>query len=408
MTAADEPQLVPLPYQGELVEHLREVEPELWAWMSTSGRLRQDSEELRTELLRQTYRLDEQSAPVVAAAASSAATALRLEVPVSVFQAEGDLAPNAALVYVPDQAIVVLSGPIADALEPLELTALFGHELAHHRLWSDGDGSLLVLDRLLDLMVADGASAAVEESARRSSLATELFADRGALLACGDLQVAVATLVKVATGLRSVAPDAFLAQVDEVLGGDPGRSTGTTHPETFLRAAALRDWAEGLDAGSGALALLHGPLELEQLDLIDQRLLRDLTRTAIAGLLAVDWMGTDAVLGAAKGFFPDASWNGATEAGLGSRTLAPSTRRYLAYVLLDLATADPDLDLRPLVEALRVADGVGVRAELDQAIDDELSLTVADHAELERSTPTAAPGSDPVEPVGPTADGGPP
>jgi hypothetical protein len=49
------------------------------------------------------------------------------------------------------------------------------------------------------------------------------------------------------------------------------------------------------------------------------------------------------------------------------------TRRFLAYVLLDLATVDPELEDEPLVETLAVAREAGILAAYEEVAKQELA-----------------------------------
>ncbi len=367
-----------LPYHRAVAHRVRMLEPASWASFAQAADA-DDGTGLDEALRRGAYRLDPAAHPHVAAAARRAAAALGVDVPVSTHQLEGGAGANAALLFTPGEAVVTFSGPLLDLLGPGELTAVLGHELAHHVLWRLDGAALLVADRLLDAVALDARTPPVwAETARRWSLATELAADRGALLACGDLRTAVAALVRTTTGLASADPDAFLAQarsVDPAAGAAPGRS----HPETVLRAWALEAWSRSPDEGDEAVAAVLGTgLDLEALDLLDRERLETLTRRVVEAMLADPALATDAVLAHARQFFPDvAPTPGAAATFAVPASATDATRRYLAYVLLDLATVDPDLE-----------DG-GLRAALALAASTGLGAAVADAAARERLVPAA-------------------
>ncbi len=238
--------LQPLVYHRDLVAFLKAREPELWGWMS-AAQIASQSAAVRNELLRSTYRVDADAHPEIVGPAVIAAKALGVSVPISVYQSEGESTPNAALIFVPDEAILLLSGPIFELLDVGELTAIMGHELAHFVLWTMDGGDHLVADRIVNAVANDSFDDSYIETSRLLALSTELFADRGALLACGDLHTSVATLVKVSTGMRSISPVAYLQQAQELLAADSTASNRVTHPETVLRSAALEDFSTGAD-----------------------------------------------------------------------------------------------------------------------------------------------------------------
>ena len=404
----------PLDYHAAVAARLRADEPAAWSSVSAlDPAASPDTAAVHADLTRNAYRLDPEGHPRVREAAGRAAKALGVERPVSAFQLEGGGPANAALVTLPSAVTVVFGGPLLELVDDDELTAVFGHELAHHVLWSLAGGQYLVADRLLDTFAADAASPpAYAETARRYALATELYADRGSLVACGDLHTAVSALVKVATGLREVDAAAYLRQAE---GADPGSgSRGHGHPETVLRAWALARWHERPTAGDLAAATLLTPsLDLDSLDLIDRATLAGVTRALLEDVLADSWWRTEAVVAQARQYFPDldpfpAGAGGPAPPAWGTPAAGsvrvvpdaatPNTRRYLGYVLLDLVAADPDLDDEEAVRrALTIAHRVGLAAELDAVARAELRLSAAAWRRVTAGvvTPTAEPPSTP-------------
>jgi hypothetical protein len=399
----------PLGYHAAVVARLRADEPA--AWSAVSAAASPDTAAVHADLTRNAYRLDPEGHPRVRDAAGRAAKALGVERPVTAFQLEGGGPANAALVTLPSAVTVVFGGPLLELVDDDELAAVFGHELAHHVLWSLAGGQYFVADRLLDTLAADASSPpAYAETARRYALATELYADRGALLACGDLHTAVSALVKVATGLREVDAAAYLRQAE---GADPASgSRGHGHPETVLRAWALARWQESPGAGDHAASTLLTPsLDLDSLDLIDRAELAGVTRALLEDLLADSWWRTEAVVAQARQYFPelDPFPGGAAPPAWGTpvagsaRVVPPAatanTRRYLGYALLDLVAADPDLDDEEAARrALTFAHRVGLGPELDAVARAELSLTPAAWRRVTSGvvTPTPEPATTPT------------
>lgn len=429
-------ELTPLDYHTTVASRLEALEPRVWALFrdaaatgapagpkpgsTTPAATAED--DLEQQLLRHAYRMEADAHPRVHAAARAAATSLGLELPIVIYQLEGRDGANAALVFRPHEAVLALSGNLLALLTDDELVACFGHELAHHRLWTDDDGRILVADRMLGALSVDAATpAAYLETGRRFDLATELYADRGSLIASGSLDVAIASLVKAATGLGDVDPRAFLRQAEAA---HPERGTeGTTHPETVLRAWALALWHAG-EGDAGPATLLAPSLDIERLDLLDRERLETLTRRLILDVLAVDWIRTDAVVGHARQFLvetaPSASarrdGRGRGRTSEASPTAGPvqvrltdgtpkETLLFLSYVLLDLATVDPDLDDEAIVEVLAVTREAGLAATFEEVARKELGLNQrAWDAFAKRSrdrrvgaaaetTPSTAPGS---------------
>jgi hypothetical protein len=362
--------LRPLPYHRDVTTLLEAEQPQAFAsFTHTAG---SEQEDVHDTLLRHAYRLDPGGHPGPHAAVARAATALGVTAPIELFTFEGTLnEANAELIFTPQRPVIALSGETLNRLDADELTAVAGHELAHYVLWTADGGRYLAASRLLDAAETDARTdAEYLETARRLRLATELFADRGALVACGELTTVLRSLLKLATGLAQVDPDGYLRQAAEVDLSKP--SAGTSHPETVLRAWALQRWQEDGAAAEPQIArALSTQLDLNALDILDQDRLRTVTQVLVGAVLAYPDMRTEDVLAHAGQF--------GVQPGAATRLddlsvdeLAPETRRYLAAVLLDFATVDPDLGVDGLAHMFRLANRA---AELDKLVTTELDLS---------------------------------
>ncbi|MEU4289834.1 M48 family metalloprotease [Kribbella sp. NPDC026596] len=346
-------------------------------------------------LLRHAYRLEAGAHPIVYRAGQRAAEALDLDADIDYFQVSGD--PNAAYIHQPGKAVILFQGELLDRLDEDELTAVIGHELAHRLLWEDEDGGYLAVDRLLDAAAGDARTPPQYlETHRRWSLATELFADRGALTACGDLATAVRALLKLQTGLSTADPEAYLRQA-EGLDLSAG-SRGATHPEGVGRAWALKYWLAGEDVE----ALVTGPLDVDAPDLLDASLLCELSSDFAASIAHTGGLRTDAIATAAAGFADPPGPLGVPGGAVPRfdeplavrpidgapmprpRPLTEATKRYLCYLLLDLATTDPDAGDDGLVASLVIARRSGLTG-YDDIADDELGWSDKQRARLVRA-----------------------
>ena len=309
----------------------------------------------------------------VHAAVQRAADALGVVLPIEIYVDEGGQGADAELVFVPDRAVLILTAGTLNLLDADELCAVAGHELAHHVLWTADDGRYLAASRLLDAAESDARTPSEYlETARRFRLATELVADRGAMLACGSLTTTVSGLVKVVTGLAKVDSAAYLRQAAEVDYSVP--SAGSTHPETVLRAWALQEWAE---RGPGADAMV----EASPRSAARPRGARRARAGPAGGGHAVArcgcwWPTTPCAARRPWTWRGGSAWSSAAlrRSRTCPRTLAAETPTYLAAVLLDFATADDQGGADDLGAVLALARRVGLGDELLRMIGAELDL----------------------------------
>jgi hypothetical protein len=338
------PALEPLAYHRLIIEHLRQNEPEIWAWGSSQHTREEQVQEMRSYLLRQTYRLDAAAHPEVHEDCAAVLAKLQVDAPVTLYQA-ADGAMNAALCFVPGEIHLLLQGPVLEKLSREERVALIGHELAHYRLWSIEGGAHYTATTILDHALAyPGAAPSHVETARLFRLHTELYADRGGAVAANAPGPAIAALVKTMTGLLAVDPDAYLRQAAEAEDGARA-SQGDTHPEIFLRAQALDKWWRGDPALEAWIdKRIRGPLSLAALDLPRQHEATAITRAFLTRLAADPAADPEATGNLVRRYFPD--WHPGEgrieDTVLAAERIDASFRDYLISLSLDVAMADPD------------------------------------------------------------------
>lgn len=376
--------LQPLEFHVSLASTLEQHEPGLWRWFASDDYGKKYSENVKLELLRATYRLPRESHEKLYAIAAEVAHVLGVTVPLTLYQSQGSGTLNAGLVFAATEAHVVLQGPVMDTLNEAEVRALFGHELAHHKLWTEAGGRFHTADVLIEHVARQpGCAPSHLQSALRFRRWTELYADRGALIAADELDAALGCLVKMSTGLRAVDPKAYLAQANEALAAKDTSSRGLTHPEEFIRAWALAHWHGGGEPQQ-LTTIVDGPWELETLDLVQQVSLTDATRRLIAAALAPPFMRSEATLAHARRFFPEAGFDGPQSSLQGLPRGGGSLDEYYAYLLLDLALADADLEDRGLAHVAELGRRLGLEEVLPKLARKELRLSAASWAELER------------------------
>ncbi|MCO6453958.1 MAG: M48 family metalloprotease [Pirellulaceae bacterium] len=372
--------LQPPPYLEQLVEWLQREEPELWEWFFVRQDFPEQLDAVRLDLLKTTYRLEQAAHPAVHELARRVSGQLAIDAPLHLYQLQAPAAANAGLAYLPGEIHLVFSGPVLDRLEEAELTALLGHELTHYLLWQVRDGEFFVADQLLAALSLDPtAGAAYAHSWRLFQLYSEICCDRGSLAVVDDPAVTIRMLVRLATGLDRVDAASYLRQADEVVASGALGTEEVTHPETFIRARALRLWVERVeDVERQVAAMIEGPPALDRLDLLQQRQVRRLTRRLLDELLRERWLRTEAVQAQARLYFDDYEW---PRAEPGDELPAADYQRcderlrdYFCFVLLDFVTADRELESYPLAAALRLADQLGLHQQFCQLALKELRL----------------------------------
>ena len=370
--------LEPLPYHRELRDYFKSRERELWDWFASAKAQENYTETLRLDLLKATYRLDAESSPELYRHAEEAKAALGLDIPVTLYQAQESSHLNAVLYFMAGEGHVVFSGPALNLLSPLELKTVIGHELAHYLLWQRDGGEFLIADRLVETIANDPrAHAAHCHSARHYRLYTEIFADRGSLRVAADLNTAVSSLVKMQTGLSQVSGASYLKQADEIFQSAKIKTDGLSHPEAFIRARALALWQkDDGDCETEVSAMIEKADSLDDLDLIGQVRLTDLTRRVLEELLRPKWFQTEAVLGHAKLYFPEFQPAAVVDPQLAEdlKGSAPWLCDYLAYVLLDFSAADPELDEVALAGTLDLAQRLSIDHAFEKTAVKELKI----------------------------------
>jgi hypothetical protein len=379
LAAPDEP-LNWLPYQRAIVGHLKQVDPHVWNWFSKAAHDPSALAEVRFDLLKSTYRVDRESQPTFYEVADRVSRSLGIDAPITIYQAHDPAGLNASLAYVPDEIHLILHGPIAEKLSPVEIQALFGHELAHFLLWRSEGGELLVATEVLRALTNDVRAHTAHVSSRRLlRLYDEIFCDRASYTATNDLNAVISMLVKVHTGVQDVNPESYLKQADEIFTQGPASTAGITHPEPFIRARAIRLYVQqSPDVNEQIAAMIEGKPGIDDLDLLAQQQVSMVTRRLLDALLCRKWFQTDLVLAHARLYFDDYAPPPAelTDDNLSRdvQTEPDSLRDYYCFVLLDFASADRDLEEAPLAAAVIMAEKLGMKARFAELARQELRL----------------------------------
>lgn len=380
-----------LPYHAEVLAYLRREERHVWDWFTSNRVQKEHAEAVRFDLLKRTYRIGRDSHRDLYRIAESAAEALGVEHEVTLYQAQNSEGLNASIAYLPEEAHIVMAGPVATRLNEQELRALFAHELGHVLLYEVEGGDLLVASQVLAAMTNDrSADTPHFETMRLFDLYQEVYCDRtGARAVEGDTDIVISMLVKVATGLDSVDARGYLKQAEEVLSKSPGASEGQTHPEQYIRARVLDLWKQDPAAADAKIAqLIQGSPPLGRLDFTAQHRLAAQTRSLLDAFFLEKWARTDLLLAHARLFFDDYEPAATPSVQLDKQAVADcdsTVRDYFCYVLMDLASADSDLEEAPLAQALSVAESLGLADRFGEVATKEFRLRKKQFEEINKN-----------------------
>lgn len=132
-----------------------------------------------------------------------------------------------------DRPVIVVSSALVERLNQDEITAVIGHEMGHWSFRHTNSGHQ-----------ASQHQGVAQLKMLAASRCAEISADRAGLVACQNLNAAVASLVKVSTGLdeKNIRLDVhtFLQQYKEITDRGPNMAEAmSTHPFFLLRIRAM-------------------------------------------------------------------------------------------------------------------------------------------------------------------------
>ncbi|HZN61940.1 MAG TPA: hypothetical protein VFC90_05995 [Planctomycetota bacterium] len=357
------PEIRPPPYLAGIRDYLKAAEPDIWKWFSSATFRAEYADNVRLDLLKGAYRLDRASHGPLHAQAEDVLRLLGLAIPATLYQEQLNNRLNAALVYLPGEGHLLFSGALLETLTPPETGWVVAHEFSHHALFAGADGEFHAADQILNAMAGHRrAQPSHLQSFRLFRLYSEIFADRGALSAFGDPLLGVSTLVKIETGLKDVSPAGYLAQADEIFSKEKVSTRELTHPEAFIRARAIKLWADrGEDAEPEIARMIEGTPALDDLDLLAQQRMTRLTKQVISRFLARPALRSETFAAHARLFFDDFAPGDAWPVEPADLTsVDPSVQSYFCHLLLDFTAVDPQLEDVPLAAAILESRALGL------------------------------------------------
>lgn len=375
--------LEPFSYHKKLKDHFKSRK-KTWDWFSGEKLKEQQIQEFKTNLLKNTYRMDREAYPELYESADEICKKLSIDATVSIYQENNSTQYNAGIVAINSEAHIVLSGNLMGLLNKDEMRALLAHELSHYLFYKVDSEEYEVAQRIVLAIANDSRSEdAIIETARIFQLYLELFCDAGSLKVCEDHKVVISTLVKINTGLSQVNPDSYLEQAKEIMKGDKEFSQHHSHPESYIRSLALLLRAESDEEYYDKIEkMICGPLNLSTLDIFEQVEMSELTNDLIQLIVRPKWINTAAVMNLCTKYFRDFSKveNIESVESLAEQIEEPhhSIKDFVCYVLLDFARIDSDLEGLGLGHTLQIAELLSMSSEYEKIIRKELKLTARD------------------------------
>jgi hypothetical protein len=370
----------PFEFHYKLRDHFKKQD-KTWNWFAGVSVKNDQLEQFKSELLQNTYRLDPEAEKDIYSLLDRAKKKLGIVIPVTIYQSQFTTESNAGIIFIQNEAHIVLSGPIVKNLNQDELLALLAHELSHVLLYTIENGDFEITSRIITAIGNDYRSEdAFTESSRLFSLFTELYCDIGALAVCESPDVVISTLVKIETGLDKISAESYLKQADEILAKIETGSSGDSHPESFIRAKALDLYVKDPTGSYQKISdLILGRDNLFRLNIFSKAEIHDVTRELIQLVMKPKWMQSELNKAHYQQYFKDFKTDSSNVLGpeLKARLKSgtSSMKEYYCYVMLDFALCDAEISEPASGLILDLAEQMELEEILKKLFKKELNMT---------------------------------
>lgn len=365
------------------VFHFFKQQQKTWDFFAADKVKEEQLEAYKNELLKNTYKFDSFSDPLLFELLNKAQDKLGLsELSIQIYQAQHTDEINASIIYFQKEAHIVFSGPIKQLMDEEELLAILAHELAHVKLYTMLEGQIEIADRIITAIANNyNSEPAYYETARLFKLYTEIYCDRGAYEVLEKTDPVITSLIKAATGLNEVSAESYVRQAEEIFSLDSETRAGSfSHPENFIRARAIHLWhTQKEEAAEEISRMIEGWTDIDQLDIFKQKELSNLTREYLELYLKPKWFQSPLVLSHATQFFADFGGNPDVILEMEFRERVEgahaSVQDYLCYLMLDFAMLDAGLEEIPFGWAYQLSEDLGIKDAFDNIVKKELKLS---------------------------------
>jgi hypothetical protein len=318
--------------------------------------------------------------------------------PVACYLAATEQQLQVAAVPLLDQPRLIFTGPVLEMLTQEEVLALVAGELARLQFWQQQGGEYLSARQLLGELVEEKQVPRSHElTFHRFQLCTDLLADQSALRSSGNAETVVSAMIKCrplpASIGESLDAASLLEQAQSLWATADPQAMSASQRGMLLRIATLQQSVEGAGFEIAELeSKVTASQNVNELDLLQQVELMNLTRQLICCMVEPAWMQTPAILSYARSYFPDLRDDElVTSSDLQLEQLATrvqqypeSMQDYFCFILLDFVSADRDLKEAPLALALRWTEHLGVTERFREITQRELRLRKMQIAEIVR------------------------
>lgn len=368
-------------YHQKLADHFQK-QKKTWDWFSSSKVKQEQRTEHKNSLLKNTYRLSNDSEKNIYELVEIAKTKLGITKTVTIYQELESTHTNASITFDGEEIHLIVSGTLIDKLEKQELLAVIGHELSHILFYETENGRYEITNRIITSIANDGRSESVMiETARLYRLYMELYCDRGAMLVVDDLHTVIRALVKISTGLNQVSAENYLKQAKEIFQQENFGSSGQTHPETFIRAVALDYWQNKKEEKE-ITELIDASWGMSKLDIFKQAQLNVETKKLLRLVTKPKWIRTELVFSLCRQYYPDFTYQDDLvideELTKILSQVDDTVKEYFSYLLLDFCFIDSSLESAPIGHTFQIAEALEFPKTFRQILKKERQLTSKD------------------------------